>query len=101
MSTYRITICDKGGIPRKKQSMQIHSSLTPDEIVSELQMKHDQIAALGYTSYGTVKTKAIDLTETYFFDSFAHPFPDVSKLWAEMASVLPFMNEEKPVDVKT
>ena len=100
MATYRITICDKGGTPKKKQSMQIHSSLTPNEIVSEIQMKHDQIAALGYTSYGTVKIKDVDLAETYFFDSFACLLPDISKIWEEMASVLPFMNEEKPIEVK-
>lgn len=100
MATYRVTICDRINAKRKFERMQIQSSLTADAIASELQINHDKLKALGVDNYGTVKVKAVDLVETYFFDTYARPLPPIRDLWNKMEIALPFMGEHEPVEVK-
>lgn len=100
MPKYRLVICDKIGSSKKIQKLEIETELEKEEILSIIKNKHNEIKGLNLSSYGTAINNVDNVVETYFFDSFAKPLPELNELWNKLSTILPFMQNTNPIEIK-
>lgn len=100
MTKYRLVLCDKIGSSKKIQKLEIETNLDKEEILSIIKSKHNEISELKLSSYGTALNNRDNTVETYFFDSFAKPLPELNELWNKLSTVLSFMQNTNPIEIK-
>lgn len=100
MTKYRLVLCDKIGSSKKIQKLEIETNLDKEEILSIIKSKHNEISELKLSSYGIALNNRDNTVETYFFDSFAKPLPELNELWNKLSTVLPFMQNTNPIEIK-
>lgn len=100
MTKYRLVIFDKINSSKKIQRLQIEIQLDKNELVSIIRSKHKEIEELNIGAYGTSIDNKNNIVETCFFDSYIKPLPELKDLWNLLATILPFMQNTNPIEVK-